>query len=179
MKKCIIRCTVTFFAIVIMLAGCADINPTEPSERSIEDMEWDMLQLVNEARAANGVGSLTMNATLRQMARDYSQSMRNDGFFDHVSPDGEDLGDRLSSYSVTYQYAGENIAWNENVSDPVETAHDDLMQSSGHRANILGSSFTRIGIGISQDGNKYWFTQVFVEPTTMECWNAGFLTQRR
>jgi uncharacterized protein YkwD len=79
-------------------------------------------------------------------------------YFSHVSPEGEDLSNRMREARVGYLAAGENLA----LAPTLFSAHSGLMQSPGHRANILRPQFGRLGIGIL-DGGRHGLmvTQAF------------------
>jgi uncharacterized protein YkwD len=70
------------------------------------------------------------------------------GYFSHVTPDGKDPFDRLRAEGVRFLNAGENLALARNLA----MAHQGLMDSPGHRANILRPQFGRVGIGIVDAG---------------------------
>ena len=69
-------------------------------------------------------------------------------FFGHDNPDGKDPFDRMKAANVRFMAAGENLA----LAQTVEIAHTNLMNSPGHRANILKPQFGRLGIGILDGG---------------------------
>ena len=77
---------------------------------------------------------------------------------------GSAFADRLQSAGVEYKEIGENIAENTNAPDPAQTAVDGWMRSPGHRESILRPAFTETGVGISQQGRPYFFTQEFLRP---------------
>ena len=72
------------------------------------------------------------------------------GYFSHVSPEGKNVADRARSASVKFMAVGENLA----LGPTLTICHEGLMNSPGHRANILHKSFGKVGIGIL-DGGKY------------------------
>ena len=115
--------------------------------------------LVNADRAAQGLPPLVVNMTLVELARDYAQDMIDRKFSSHTSPDGEGFEGRLARYGVNYLAAGENLAMNVGV-DAVERA---LMNSPGHRANILGADYSEVGIGVRRGaGGVVYVVQEFV-----------------
>lgn len=121
--------------------------------------EQQMLNLVNAERAKAGLSPLKADLQLTKLARLKSQDMINKNYFSHQSPTYGSPFDMMKSYGVTYKTAGENLAGNSSV----QAAHTALMNSSGHRANILNGSFTHVGIGIMSGGNYgMMFTQMFV-----------------
>lgn len=136
----------------------------EPEEKPIESSylskdEEKMIELVNSERLKLGLSPLKADEDLVKLGRMKSSDMINKNYFDHNSPTYGSPFDMLKSYGVSYGYAGENIAGAPNV----ERAHTALMNSPGHRRNILNSNYTHIGIGII-DGGPYgkMFTQLFI-----------------
>ncbi|MEX1123614.1 MAG: CvpA family protein [Patescibacteria group bacterium] len=117
-----------------------------------------MLELINQERAKAGLKALIWDDALAKVARAHSTDMFARGYFSHTDPDGKSPFDRISQAGITYKAAGENLAYAANV----ELAHNGLMRSPGHRANILEVDFGRIGIGVI-DGGIYgkMFTQNF------------------
>jgi uncharacterized protein YkwD len=114
------------------------------------DLEARMLEMVNAERAKQGLKPLKADPELAEVARSHSRDMFARGYFSHGSPEGRDLGDRLRAAKVRYLAAGENLAFAQTL--PV--AHQGLMDSPGHRANILRPQFGRLGIGVL-DGGRY------------------------
>jgi uncharacterized protein YkwD len=128
-------------------------------------MEAAMFESHNLQRASNGTGSLALDAQLVAVARQRSQTMAETNCFSHTAC-GPTAFDLLGNIGYFYQIAGENIARN-NYSDAqtVEVAMDGFMNSAGHRANILDSRYTKVGIGVAfgANGMKY-FTVIFAGP---------------
>jgi uncharacterized YkwD family protein len=114
-----------------------------------------MVDLVNQERAKAGVAPLKVDLELSRVARIKSQDMRDNNYFSHTSPTYGSPFDMMKSFGISYRTAGENIAKHSSV----ESAHAGLMNSDGHRKNILNPNFTHIGIGIV-DGRYY--TQMFI-----------------
>jgi uncharacterized protein YkwD len=121
---------------------------TQATQRA--DLEARMLELVNGERARQGLAPLKADPELAAVARAHSRDMLARGYFSHVTPDGKDLGDRLRASHAFYLRAGENLAFAHSL--PV--AHQGLMNSPGHRANILRPEFGRLGIGILDAGAR-------------------------
>lgn len=117
-----------------------------------------MIELVNKERASRGLKVLELDAKLREVARSHSQDMFKRGYFAHYSPEGESVADRANKAGVDFLVIGENLAFAPHV----EAAHKGLINSEGHRANILSSDYGKIGVGVI-DGGVYgkMFTQVF------------------
>lgn len=122
--------------------------------------ENDMFRLVNEERKVAGVGPLKLRQELIPIARAHATDMWKRSYFSHYSPEGKDIGDRLDDARVSYMFAGENLA----LAPTLATAHHGLMNSPGHRANILEPSFKQMGIGVIDNGYEgKMFVQVFTD----------------
>lgn len=124
------------------------------------DAEAQMLALLNGARAEHGLEPVVLDPAIREVARQYSVTMFQQGFFAHVDQGGATPFDRMRSGGVSFNAAGENLA----LSPTVQVAHDGLMNSPGHRANILNPRFRRVGIGAADGGmHGKMFTQNFAD----------------
>ena len=108
------------------------------------DAEQRMLDLVNAERTRVGLQPLLADERLREVARAHSLEMFQQDYFSHTSPTAGSPFDRMHADGITFLVAGENLAYAPNV----EVAHQGLMNSPGHRANILRAEFGRVGIGI-------------------------------
>ena len=135
-------------------------EPTEPAVNTAS-LERSMVNKVNAARAAEGLPPLEVSSVLRSNARVHSADMADNNFFSHTSPTRGTFAARVNASGISYSGAGENIAYNSSVS----SAHSMLMGSSGHRANILNTDFTHIGIGIEWDESEgvFYITQWFAK----------------
>jgi len=114
------------------------------------DLEVNMLRLVNSERIKAGLNILKPDPELTKVARIHSVDMFQRGYFSHVSLDGKGPFDRMRDHGVDFTNAGENLA----LAPTLDIAHNGLMHSPGHRANILRPEFGRLGISIV-DGEKY------------------------
>jgi uncharacterized protein YkwD len=112
------------------------------------DLEAQMLELVNGERASAGLKPLAPDPELTEVARAHSTDMFERGYFAHVSPEGLSPFDRMTQAGVKFRTAGENLA----LAPTLQIAHTGLMNSPGHRANILRPEFGRLGIGIMDGG---------------------------
>lgn len=125
-----------------------------------EKAESDLFALVNNERRKLAIPELTWEANMIPIARNYAKDMWTRAYFSHISPEGNDVGDRLRISGINYNYAGENLA----LAPTTKTAYSGLMNSKGHRENILDPRFTKIGIGVID--NKVYgkmFVQVFTD----------------
>jgi len=111
-------------------------------------MEQQMVNLVNQDRTKLGLKPLEVDMRLVKMARIKSQDMITNNYTSHISPTYGSPFDMMKSMGITYKTAGENIAG----AGTVDGAYANLMNSPGHRANILSPNYTKIGIGIIQGG---------------------------
>ena len=153
--------------VALSMWGCStSVGPTEPGRaQTASEIEYRLFQLSNRERTVAGIGSeLVLHETLSDIARRYSELMRDQGFFSHTSPSGTTLRERLEVAGVSYSRVGENIAQVTNDSNPAVLAHDLLMDSERHRANILDSEFSQVGIGVARSSDSFWITQSFVTP---------------
>ena len=112
------------------------------------DLEAEMLILVNKERAIKGLKPVKADEELAKVARKHSMDMFVRGYFSHYTPEGKDPFDRMRNDKIIFLTAGENLA----LSQTLDMAHDGLMKSPGHRANILNPTFGRLGIGILDGG---------------------------
>ena len=111
-------------------------------------LEIEMLEMVNKERVKNGLKPLRNDPELTSVARAHSTDMFARGYFAHDSPEGKSPFDRMRAANVRFSKAGENLA----LAQTLEIAHTNLMNSPGHRANILHPAFGRLGIGIVDGG---------------------------
>jgi uncharacterized protein YkwD/uncharacterized membrane protein required for colicin V production len=128
-----------------------DVKADEVSEK-------EMLDLVNTERVKRGLTVLKFNSAAQQVARAHARDMFAKGYFSHINMEGLTPFDRMDNYGIKYKMAGENLALAPNV----DLAHSGLMNSPGHRANILESKFGQLGVGV-MDAGKYGkiFVQIF------------------
>ena len=126
-------------------------------EEAVLAYENEVIRLVNAERSKNGLSPLTANWELSRVARYKSQDMADNGYFSPTSPTYGTPFQMMKSFGLSFRTAGENIAYGQRTPQAVVNA---WMNSSGHRANILSSSYTQIGVGYVASGN-YW-TQMFM-----------------
>jgi uncharacterized protein YkwD len=112
------------------------------------DLEAEMLVLVNQERAAQGLSTLEADPELTEVARKHSADMFARGYFAHNTPENKSPFDRMRDGGAQFRTAGENLA----LAPTLKLAHTGLMNSPGHRANILHTQFGRVGIGVLDSG---------------------------
>lgn len=113
-------------------------------DSDVTSYEKEVIRLVNEIRAKNGLKKLTENWELSRVARYKSQDMKDNNYFSHTSPVYGSPFQMIGDFGISFKSAGENIA--KGYTTP-EAVVNGWMNSSGHRANILNSSYTQIGVG--------------------------------
>ena len=121
--------------------------------------EKQLIALTNQSRAAAGLKALKVDSTLTSVARWRSKDMIVRDYFSHDIPGYGKVFKKLDSRGYCYKLAGENIGWNDYPDDEATAQiHQMFMDSSGHRANILGKSWDVIGVGSykGSDGRKMW-----------------------
>ncbi len=123
--------------------------------------EQQMINLINQARSNAGLPALQVSSDLTKAARAKSKDMVDKNYFSHTSPTYGGLAAMLQHFGISYTAAGENLAMNS--SGNVTAAHESLMNSPGHRSNILEHRFRYVGVGIhvKSDGSHY-YTQLYI-----------------
>jgi uncharacterized protein YkwD len=122
--------------------------------------EEEMLDLLNKEREKAGLNSLQGDQSLTEVGRAHCRDMLLRGYFSHNTPEGKTPFDRMTEADIEYQFAGENLA----LAPSTKLAMQGLMNSPGHRANILSQNFGTVGIGVI-DGGIYgeMFCQEFTD----------------
>lgn len=119
-------------------------NSNTNQATSLSSDEQEVFNLINQQRQQNGLSALSINSEVQNVARIKAKDMVDKNYFSHTSPTYGSPFDMLKSFKISYNTAGENIAGNSSNSGAVNA----WMNSSGHRANILNSSFNQTGIGV-------------------------------
>lgn len=119
-----------------------------------------MVARVNQERTSRGLKLLQVDPTLTELARKKSQDIVINNYFAHESPTYGSPSLMVRNAGVTYWLCGENLA----KAGSTEGAHQLLMESSAHRANILNQNYTHIGIGVVRQasGQGVVVTQLFI-----------------
>jgi uncharacterized protein YkwD len=136
-------------------------RPTE-LERAPEKARG-LLDAMNEARLAQGLAALEWDESLEEVAYARAKNLVENGYFDHYAPDGESAFSELAARGIRYRLAGENLARNNYLENKtVAAAFDGLMNSPGHRANILEERFSSVGVAAVRDGKMWIYVTVFL-----------------
>ncbi|MDD2189372.1 MAG: CAP domain-containing protein [Eubacteriales bacterium] len=143
------------------------VKPAAPSQEpapsaSMGAYEQQVVDMVNKERAAAGLPALKVNTKLAGVAEKKAEDLRDKNYFSHTSPTYGSPFDMMKQFGISYSSAGENIAKGQKTPDSVMNG---WMNSPGHKANILNTSFSEIGVGYVTDSNgtTYW-VQMFIRP---------------
>ncbi len=141
-------------AIALILAG----SPRPAA--ALDSEETAVLDLINQYRSANGLGTVSLNGALNNAARWMSDDMANNNYFSHTDSLGRDPFVRLGDFGYTYNtWKGENLAAGI---DSAQEAFDLWKGSPGHNANMLNPNFKVIGIARAYSASStfgwYWST---------------------
>ena len=118
------------------------------------------LKLLNNDRKEKGLAPLQFNPHLSKLAENYAKDMIKRDFFSHVNPEGQSPFERMQEQKIVYNYAGENLAFNESV----YAAQQAFMHSPEHKANILNVNYTQVGIGIVEASRgRVFVVQEFID----------------
>ena len=140
-------------------------GPTAPKDGpAVASVEGSSFALVNDERRRAGEPELMFDPVLSELARRYSERMRDEGFFSHDDPSGGNTASRVRAAGISFSVVGENLAELSGAADPARQAHASFMGNADHRANILERRFTLAGVGVARSGNRYWITQLFLRP---------------
>ena len=134
-------------------------NGTTDITSELTTDEQEVFDLINAKRVANGLSALKIDDELQNVARIKAQDMVDNNYFSHTSPVYGSPFDMIKSFGIKYKTAGENIAGHSTNTGAVNA----WMNSSGHKANILNSSFNYTGIGVI-NSPKYGkvYVQMFI-----------------
>lgn len=130
---------------------------TIPAATSISAEEQNMIDQINQERANVGLAPLKVDLRLVGVAQTKANDMKTNGYFSHTSPTYGSPYDMMKMAGVQYYSAGENIA--RNIS--VDAAMAAFMSSAGHKANILNSGYTHVGVGIVYSSSGSYYVQEF------------------
>jgi uncharacterized YkwD family protein/spore coat assembly protein SafA len=132
-----------------------------PDLSGTKSIESQVITLTNQERAKNGLKPLTANWELSRVARYKAMDMRDKNYFSHTSPTYGDPFTMMRNFGIAFTAAAENIAAGQSTPQAVVQA---WMNSPGHRANILSTTYTEIGVGYARGGSyQYYWSQMFIK----------------
>lgn len=148
----------------VLVALLLEPEPTPIELPSPVELEREAILAVGELRRTRGLPPLRVADALTRVARGHSEEMALRGFFDHVTPEGETVGDRVRAAGLSFARVGENLHTNRNVDDPVATAVEAWLKSPRHRGLLLSGEYIETGIGVAIDyRGGIFFTQIFLQ----------------
>jgi uncharacterized protein YkwD len=133
---------------------------TAESPELKEGFEYQLFDLTNATRVNHGLSVLSWDEAVRETARGHSTDMADNNYFSHTNLEGQSPFDRMTADSISYRMAGENLAMGQLSSI---FAHEGLMNSLGHRENILQSDFESLAVGVAFNReSRPYFTENFL-----------------
>ncbi|UTE75851.1 CAP domain-containing protein [Rossellomorea sp. KS-H15a] len=132
---------------------------TKASSELKEGFEFQLFDLTNATRVEKGLNVLSWDSLVRDTARKHSLDMAEQDYFSHTNLDGQSPFDRMEEDQVAFRTAGENLAYGQLSSI---FAHEGLMNSKGHRENILQPHYEHLGIGVAfNEKSQPYYTENF------------------
>ncbi|MEH7419329.1 CAP-associated domain-containing protein [Neobacillus drentensis] len=132
---------------------------SKPSTQLKEGFEYQLFDLTNAARVQHNLPVLTWDEHVQATARKHSTDMAVNNYFDHTNLKGQSPFDRMAADDIVFHLAGENLAYGQFSSI---FAHEGLMNSLGHRENILRNGYTYLGVGVAfNNQSQPYYTENF------------------
>jgi len=141
-------------------------SSADQGETPKEELEQEIFQAVNRARAEKGLPPLQRAPQLQEVARRHSEDMASRRFFGHLNPDGQDVVDRLRAEGIAdFTAAGENLFSGKQVADPMQLAVvREWLKNPSHSKNLLSPRYTEGGVGIARaEKEQIYVTEVYLE----------------
>jgi uncharacterized protein YkwD/uncharacterized membrane protein required for colicin V production len=144
-----------------IVVGPEEVFPIEAASAEdlerVSEFEQRILELVNLERREAGLRPLTWNQRLADVGHGHANEMYIHGYFAHESPITGSVVERVDAVGVKYRLVGENLA----LAATAEIAHEGLMESPGHRENVLRADFREVGIAVVEGPLGLMVVQVF------------------
>jgi uncharacterized protein YkwD len=138
--------------VAVLLVGAILAVAVLPGSASAASSSEDQLvDLINAERSSRGLNPLNDHSDLTAAAEDQAEAIAAAGYLFH----NQDLGSITSGWEMM----GENVGYGGSVA----SVHDALMNSPGHRANILNPGYTHVGVGVVVSGGSVWVAEVFMD----------------
>lgn len=138
------------------LRQAGDVTPAPDKARGL-------FEAMNQSRREAGLNPLEWDGALEEVAYARARNLVEHGYFDHYAPDGESAFSELAARGIRYRLAGENLARNNYIeTKTVAAAFDGLMNSPGHRANILEPRFSSVAVACVKSGRMWIYVTVFL-----------------
>lgn len=134
------------------------IPAADPDELHVDEQAaTDIFDLLNKARIENGLDPLAWSGALAAVGEGHAREMYVQGYFSHTSPTTGTVADRTRAAGIPFLVVGENLA----LAATPGTVHEGLMDSPDHRANILSTAYSRVGIGVVRGPLGLMVAEVF------------------
>ena len=141
--------------------GCTPVPPPNPTPTTTlppstaSSVQTQVVQIVNQHRAAAGLPALAVNTKLTAAAQSHSADQAARRTMTHTGANGSNPGQRMTAAGYVWRAWGENVAAGQRSATDVMSA---WMGSAPHKANILSANVTEIGVAAvaSSDGTLYW-----------------------
>lgn len=159
---------------MLLLSGFTGAQQVEDMDLSPAQLEKRLIHWVNTDREMLGLPQLHANPLLTDVARAHSRKMAQEKIIGHKFPDYPELDQRVGESGLSYSMLGENVARGDTF--VMRFIHQALLESPGHRENIISRQFDHIGIGIVLEGEVYYITQVFASLIPLQ--SPGDMEQR-
>lgn len=163
-RKATVRTQPAVISPTAQVPSAPSIQPVISQSDERAQIEQYVLEETNARRAQNALAPFASDSGAAAVARAHSEDMLSKNYFSHTNLSGCSAGCRLSNAGYAWKSYGENIHWmsgyNLSARDSARKIVSDWMNSSGHRANILGS-FTYAGVGIAVEGTKIYSTTIY------------------
>lgn len=148
-------------AVKIFLLAISFFNPPlDASELPAGEQAQRLIDLTNQYRQEQNLGTLAVNARLTQAAVNKARDILANQYFEHTSPEGKKFSDWIKEVNYQYFYIGENLAIDFNNVDEAFTA---WLDSSGHRDNIVKPQYREIGLAVLSGQFKGRRTTIIVQ----------------
>jgi hypothetical protein len=124
--------------------------------RAQDTIVFELLELLNEARNAQNIHSLTLNSLLTMAARQHSNDMAQSNFLNHTGSDGSSADQRITQVGYLRSASAENILYRYDLN--VQETLNQWMNSPGHKTNMMNDVYCDIGLAYAQSGDRYYWT---------------------
>jgi len=152
----------------INVEGISSVSSGELIDSSVSlkgepnDYEHQVAALINNYRVSNGLEPLAFDSTLIDVAKQRSSDMLDRNYFSHYTPEGTNVFNVLKGAGYSYRYAGENLAQCQPASiGSADAFLNAWINSASHNQNMLRAQYTKIGVGMVENGSRRVVTTVF------------------
>jgi len=142
--------------------------PLIANDHDASQLEEEVFRFTNDARQREGLSPLSWDDALAELARAHSEDMFDNNYFNHKDLSGCNSICRMTKSGYPWKKMGENIhrmiGYDMSTADTAQKIVNDWLNSPSHRANLLNPSFTKVGIGVAQEGSTIYTTSEYALP---------------